>query len=204
MNKTVYIFVPGILTVPGSAYNWCGRAVTWTHLHTQHKAEKVEYFTGPLSRPFGQSRRAHKLQRTLLFYNSWDIHVVAHSNGCDVVLDSLRSLHRDGGDFIRIKSLHFISAACCRDFKKNGLNLWRDKVGRTVIYIATKDRPLKVADTFFGRLFGYGTLGRHGSINEAAPVETVFRTWGHSDWFAPIRLENTMRMITSDHLSSPQ
>lgn len=196
MSKTIFIYVPGIHTTPGAAYNWCGRAVTWTQLRTPYKAEKVEYLTTALTRPFRQRGRAHKLQRTLRFYHSWDIHLVGHSNGCDVIVDALRSLQADGGDFLRIKALHLISAACDRDFKRNGLNLWFDRIDRLAVYVARRDRALDKADTWLGRLLGYGTLGKHGPTNAKMPVEMVYRSFGHSDWFAPDRFDIMMRALT--------
>ena len=203
MSRTVFIYIPGILTRPGGAYNWCGRAVTWTHInHENLQAEKVEYYSRALTRPFGQQGRAHKLQRVLQFYGSksYDIHLVGHSNGCDVILDALRSMKDDGSVALNIKSLHLVSAACDRDFIRNGLNLWIDKIDRIVVYIAKRDRALTAANTFFGRMLGYGTLGKHGAINEKKPVNHVFRAFGHSDWWNRNRFDETMQMITGIEL----
>ena len=60
MPQRVTIYVNGILTFPGSSNNWNGRAVTWTHLNRDARAEKVEYFCGPIDRAFGQKERAQK------------------------------------------------------------------------------------------------------------------------------------------------
>src|SRR5262245_26588298 len=86
----IIIYVCGILTWPGKHRNWTGRAVTHTMTCQPYKAEKVEYFVGALSRPIGESYRARKLISTLRQYEGWEIHLVAHSNGCDVVVDTLR------------------------------------------------------------------------------------------------------------------
>jgi len=199
MSKTVYIYIPGILSRPGAAYNWCGRAVTWTHInHPNVQAEKVEYFTRALTRPFGQKARAHKLQRVMQFYSAYDydIHLVGHSNGCDVIVDALRAMMDDGAVTPNIRSMHLVSAACERDFDRNGLNLWIDKIGRIVIYIAEHDRALTAAGTYIGRLLGYGTLGKHGAVNNQKPVDYVRRDIGHLDWWKRNRFDATMRLIT--------
>lgn len=195
---TIFIFVPGILSVPGSAYNWVGRATTWTNTETPHKAEKVEYFSGAILRPIRQSGRVHKLQRMLRFCHNMHIHLVGHSNGCAVIVDALKLLHRDGGKFLRFQSLHLVSAACERDFKINGLNLWADRIDRTVCYIARMDKALYAADTRLGRWLGYGTLGKYGPVNAANPVEMIYRNHGHSDWWAPDRFDKMMRSLTDD------
>jgi len=200
VTQTIFIYVPGIRTRPGEAYNWSGRAVTWTNLNTPHKAEKVEYFTLAITRPFGQADRAHKLQRTLRFYSGWNIHLVGHSNGCDVIIDALRSLHQDGSGGLRLASLHLISAACDNDFRRNGLNVWADRIDRIVVYIARRDRAMVLAGTVIGSLLGYGTLGRTGPVNvkKNHPVEMVYRNFGHSDWFATDRFDAMMDALTDE------
>lgn len=197
MNKIIYIFINGILTFPGDAANWTGRAVTWVQTRSPHKAEKVEYYAGPLDRVFGQAERAQKLSRTLEFYSGWDIVLVGHSNGCDVILDALRA--RELPD---LAELHLISGACEADFDINGLNdalLERD-IDSVRVYVAGRDKWLRLASTWTGKLFGYGTLGLHGALDVAATVaqnvtETLRPNYGHSDWFAPEHFGETMRGI---------
>ena len=64
-RKRVYIFVNGIRTRPGASENWTGRAVTWSHTHSDVFAEKIEYFTLAITRPFGQKKRFLNEIRTL-------------------------------------------------------------------------------------------------------------------------------------------
>lgn len=191
-GRTVYILVNGILTFPGESDNWNGKGVTWVHLNTPHKAEKIEYFVGPISRVLGQKERSRKLIKTLTYYQGWDIVLVGHSNGCDVILDALSEM-----GWPRIEALHLISAACEADFNKNGLNVNQGQIGQVHVYMAAKDWALQLADTFTGRLFGYGALGKSGPINDERWVATFYEPqFGHSDWFHDDHFETTMRALT--------
>lgn len=201
--KTVFIYIPGILTFPGSG-NWVGKAVTWTMVNQpeeggcQHFAEKVEYLAGPISRAFSNGKRAKKLVRTLSFYDpkEWRIVLAAHSNGCDVVLDALKM-----ADWPPIAEIHLISGACEASFQKNGLND-ADNVGAIWVYVAGKDFPLRLAGGFLARkLLGYGTLGAKGPLHVARTnVNVVTRhTFGHGDWFTDANLDDTMCRITGNY-----
>lgn len=200
MKRKVFIYVCGILTFPGVARNWTGRAVTWTHLHTPSKAEKIEYFVGPISRVLGQGFRAGKLLSTLEFYTGWQIHLIGHSNGCDVILDALAAAENRGGGFPRIHSLHLISAACSADFEHVRLNEFvaDRKIRHLHVWIAGKDNALALADTFTGRALGYGALGRSGPLNNRVPFEQIHRpAFGHSDWFSEENFDATMQILTA-------
>jgi pimeloyl-ACP methyl ester carboxylesterase len=193
---TIYIFVNGILTIPAHADNWTGRAVTWVQLNTSHKAEKVEYFTGIVSRWIGDGARARKLAKTIKFYlaKQWRIVLVGHSNGCDVILDALQLLA-----WPHIHGVHLISAACEADFGKNGLNAAGSRVGHLSIYIAERDWALMLADTLPARLLGYGVLGKDGPKNstwKAEPDRVVRRDFGHGGWFTEKQFDATMRLVT--------
>lgn len=192
--KQITIYVPGIWNTPGSR-NWVGRAVTHTHVNTERRAEKVEYFTSALMRPFGETSRAKKLSRILGFYQGWEIDLVGHSNGTDVILDGL-----DIAGWPSIRNIHFISAACEADFDINGLNdaLDRGRIGSVFIYNGGKDLPLKLAGTPIGKFLGYGTLGRTGPINNRFPDKVGVVTWpafGHSTAFTEGQFKKTMSHI---------
>lgn len=192
--KQVTLFVPGIWNRPGSA-NFAGRAVTHTMVNTERRAEKVEYFTSALLRPFGETHRAKKLSRTLGFYHGWEVDLVGHSNGTDVILDGLRL-----AGWPKVRNLHFISGACHADFDDNGLNdaLERNRVEKVFIYIGEKDLPLKLAGTWAGKLFGYGTIGKTGAINNRYPsrvTEVRWKEFGHSDAFLEKNFGQTMKHV---------
>jgi len=186
MNK-IFLYVNGILTWPGESKNWTGRAVTWSHIHSAFKAEKVEYYVGPISRVFGQQKRARKLRRTLEFYNGWDVTLVGHSNGCDVIRDTLEDM-----GWPLLAHLHLISAACDADFENNGFNHLKCPV---TVWRALKDQALRLVGNPLGRLLGYGVLGLSGPLNAKIPVELVDRDFGHSDWFSDSETDPTMTKI---------
>ena len=188
-----FLFINGILTRPGSSLNWTARAVTWVNTLTPHKAEKIEYFTSVLMRPLNNRQRAEKLAATLDHYlkAGYEVTIAAHSNGCDVALDALKSRA-----WPKIKALHLISAANSGDFNKNGLNASLDRIADLHVWIAEKDWALALAGTLPGKLLGYGTLGRTGPINAKRPVHVRRASFGHGDWFADDQLDHTLRHIT--------
>lgn len=195
--KTVYIFINGILTFPGGAGNWTGRAVTHTILNTPHAAEKVEYLSfATIHRLLGQHGRKKKLARVISFYEraGWTIHLVAHSNGGDVVFDALRYLN-----FPRIATITLFSPACGNDFARLGVRAAQlsGAIGAVRIYIANNDGPLRLAGSWLGALFGYGKLGRVGPVNHVPERTTVIRRddWGHSEWWLDQNFPWTMEQI---------
>ncbi|WP_050028924.1 alpha/beta hydrolase [Verrucomicrobium sp. BvORR034] len=201
MKRRVVVMVNGIMTVPGNSRNWTGRGVTWTHLWSpavsQHGcqlvAERLEYFSGPLlSRALGQKDRAQKLQRMLEFYykQDWEVTLVGHSNGCDVILDTLAAM-----GWPRVRDLHLVSAACESDFAKNGLNAAGDRIGSIHVYVADADWALWLAGSWVGKLLGYGTLGRQGPVGHNRVVNVIHRPFGHSEWFSDSYLDETMSRI---------
>ena len=205
--KKILIFVPGILTFPGASRNWSGRAVTWTHIHTEARAEKVEYFCGPIGRAFGQKQRAEKLAATLNHYaGDWEITLVGHSNGADVILDCLSVYPY----FPRISSLHLVNAACQASFERNGLNqlIAHNRVGEVFVYVAKKDLALRLASTVLGRRLGYGTLGLHGPRHLTGPSESrttkiLWPDWGHSDCWDDPNLDETLTNFINGRDRSP-
>ncbi len=198
MSKRIYIYVNGILTFPGLSRNWNRRAVTWTHVHTPHKAESLEYLIGPLTRPFMDGYRATKLRRKLAFYQeAFDIVLAGHSNGSDVILDALSQ----GG--IKVAQVHLFSAACDADFERNCVNamIKAGVIGRLDLYLAPNDPALLLAATPVGRALGYGALGRTGPVNlrrdAARHVFThVEQGYGHSTWFDEANFDWTMQCIS--------
>lgn len=192
--RTLLVYVNGILNFPGSSKNWTGRAATFTQVTTDHWAEKCEYWCGPISRALGQRDRADKLRRTLSFYNGWDIHLVGHSNGADVILTALRDWPSPP-----IAKMHLVCGATESDFNKNGLNQWigTGRVKEVVVYVAGQDKALKLAHSWPAKLLGYGVLGLHGPVNVLSSISTRVTTvtwpsYGHSDCWHDANFERTM------------
>lgn len=188
MKKTVIIYVNGILTWPGSADNWNGRAVTWTHLHTDYRAEDFEYACGPFTRRVWQQRRAKHLAKMILFYKGWDIILAGHSNGAAIIVRTLKLIPAR-----KIKAVHFLAPACSEIPKADVVK----------IYAGGKDTALKIAKfsqilKFVG--LGYGNLGGRclAQLNDLVGEKNVIfkPEYGHSDWFNEEVFEKTMRIIT--------
>jgi len=188
--KTSYLYVNGILTFPGESKNWTGRAVTWTHEHSDHQAEKIEYFAGPIGSRIHQAERAEKLQKTLAHYTKDNIVLVGHSNGCDVIRDYLEAAKWPSN----IIHIHLLSAACEADFDKAGFNNLKCPI---TIWIATQDKVLLLAKSWIGALMGYGVLGRTGPVNAKIPVGIIKRDFGHSGWFTEEETDKTMGRIVN-------
>jgi len=203
MSARVYICTNGILTWPGDAADWNGRAVTW--IMTRYEgatglAEKVEYFCGPIGRAFGQHARARKLAAVTRQYLTAGCEVVqvAHSNGCDVVLEALRLMR-----WPRMEALHLFSAACEADFTRNGLNMaaTMGRVGKICVYIGGDDKWLRLAHTLPGKILGYGTLGLHGPRRMGTCAKNITqefyeRFYGHSTWWREMNFTRWMKAVT--------
>lgn len=193
----VTVFVNGILTFPGDAKDWNFRAVTWTHMnHPVLHARNFEYFCGPIGRAFGQHGRAKKLAALMREYEKGGhtVSLVGHSNGCDVILDALKLM-----DWPDIDELHLVSGACNANFRGNGLNeaLKNKQVGQVFVYVAGKDRWLRLANTVMGHMLGFGTMGLHGALEIADDVKDrvhrIFKPeYDHSTWWENRYFSNTM------------
>lgn len=199
-GKHVWIFVNGILTVPGQADNWNGRATTFCLLRGQ-LAEKCEYFVSPIARMFGQRARARKLRATLLHYQArgFAVSLACHSNGADVALKALRESR-----WPEVRRLCLIAAACDADCQRNGLNeaVEQGRVNEVKIYVGKRDLPLRfVKASFLAKRIGYGALGYDGPMNvsEAAMARVVTHVepdFGHSSWFDESNFDVLMEDMT--------
>lgn len=205
----VYIFVNGILSMPGDADGWTDRAVTWINTRTSAKGEKWEYATGPLLRRIKQQERAQKIATLIAYYEraGYEVILVGHSNGCDIIGRVLALRGHEPWYYAQpLRSVHLFAAAA--DAEPFLAALDRQSVGRIFIYRGGRDRALQLG-RFSRRVvgwagLGYGSLGREDPDNTAA-LELAYRpgvavhqepAYGHSDWF--IRgefFEVTMRHI---------
>lgn len=199
MPKRVVIFVPGILEWPYLSKDWDTRAITWCNIFDDvfDFTDAANYFCTPIGRAFHQSRRVQRVMNCAEQYYSRGIEVsfAAHSNGVDLVLKALANMN-----WPTTEVLHLVSGAGLADFDQNGLNdaLENKQIGRVYVYVAGKDRALRLASTLMGRWLGYGTLGLKGPMNVSAgalPLVTVETEaeFGHSTWFEPAQFQRTMR-----------
>lgn len=189
MKRIVYIFENGIDTVPGDATGWQARAVRFFAIKFGAFGVAVEYFSGPLlSRIFGQGARARELVAVISEFldAGWQVVLVGHSNGADVIHDALKLLR-----WPQILAVHLFSAAIDSDMKQEGFDyaLRTGQIQRMVIYTGGKDVVLG----FWARLVGwvgYGRLGFTGPQNMSpaakARVTVVPQPeFGHSSWWEP-------------------
>lgn len=213
--KNLYIFVNGILSDPGLATAWTDRACTWIQENCDNSwAEKFEYLSGIFLRRLTQARHACDLMQLLNSYlednKRWNIHLVGHSNGCDLIIRSLNSYNGCYGCQPTIQSLHLVAAACEADFERNLLNnsLAFGCLHSLHTYEGGKDKALawaKLTRWLTLGLAGYGDLGLAGPSQVRDNVRGLIHrhrepTFGHSTWFDAEHFESTMRLI----VGSPQ
>lgn len=194
----IVICVNGILKWPWDWSCWNFRTCVWAHKYTEVRALAVEYFCGVFGRAFCQGRRARKITELLQAYggDEFEITLVGHSNGCAVILAALDA----SLVWPKVKAIHLVSGACEADFNRNGLNeaIEDGRVGKVFVYVAGKDRALRLAGNWLGRLLGYGVLGLNGPLNVSAEARDSVGTltapeFGHSDWWLPEHFDRTMR-----------
>lgn len=132
---------------------------------------------------------AHSLAAELEVFGKEGAHIgiLAHSNGCDVALKTLRLLARRRVD---VDCMVLAGGACEEDVRKNGIErlIAREKLGRAIAYSSPHDRITK---PFF--IWPYGHLGHAGFTRHGKPVTSarVFTRWfpeyGHGDYFSDRR-----------------
>lgn len=214
-DRQVFIFIPGILSKGLDA--WVNRAVTHVHTRTDHRAEKLPYWAGPLTRRFRQRRRVRGLLKMMDYYlqSGYTINLIGHSNGCDIIR---RALITYGDKLVSLKlgHIHMIAAAIPACFDDNGLNsaltegVWHHTYIR-LIHLTSLHLYIDPADTalWWGGLtrktlgwagLGYGDLGRRGPIEPVASIRKIIHIHkrpgiGHSGWFATNKFHTTMDNI---------
>jgi pimeloyl-ACP methyl ester carboxylesterase len=207
-EKIIFLFVNGIATWPGNFTNWNKRAVTFTHVHTEARAEAFEYFCTFVSRPFREDERMKHFARSLWEYEKtgWKIHCVGHSNGCAVILDGLKH-----AKWPRVEAIHLVAGACEADFSVNGLNqaLATDRIGTVSVYCGQKDWALPLAHTTPGKLLGYGSLGLNGALHiDDVVKDRVDHLWwpdyGHSTCWLPQNFKTTMNHFFLRAMLNPE
>jgi hypothetical protein len=177
--------------------------VAWTHNHTDAKAQTLTYFTGPILAAATRTKRAQNFSDMLAQYAGWNINIVAHSEGCATVLAALRQ-----SKWPPIKNLHLICGACDSDCRNNGLNQALGfSIARLHVYVAGKDKAIKLEDTYIGCLcFGLQTGGTPMGLdgpkfqNDSSIQRTTVHRWpvfGHSTCWRRNQFNQTMQIITA-------
>lgn len=202
--RDVFLFVNGILTRPGDAFAWTDRAVQWVNRNAPDGvvSEKFEYYSPALLRRLFQNKHARDLAETIAQYPGARLHLVGHSNGCDLIARAVRLTSAP------IASIHLIAGAVDRDFAANGLGerLARGQIGGVYCLCSRGDlilgRLARASRLLTLGLLGYGDLGCRGPISHAFPrVFTVWRSsLGHSDWFNATEFERTLATVHTQAL----
>ncbi len=205
--KHVFIFVNGIFAFPGKLRGWTDRAVTNTHTLHDFKslvvAEKFEYLAGALTRRLRQSERVKALHGMMTEYQiaGYKIHLVGHSNGCDIICRVLKRIFME-----KVSTIHLFAPACEADFNENGINdvLAGERLGGVFLYGSRNDRALKLGQLSRKVLkpigLGYGSLGLTGPVNLKGGFQNRYvscwrNLFGHSTWWDTDHFAWTMKMI---------
>ena len=188
--KRIFLFVNGIRTDPRNTQGWTDRAVQFVNerLPVECVGQSYEYHSRALFRRLGQGKWAEELAQIIGRHRiaGSRVHVIAHSNGCDLLARVLLQ-HKKS-----VESAHLIAAAADEDdFEQALLN---QRISRLHLYGSRNDLALKVGARAsrvltFGCL-GYGSMGLKSEELEQKwtkldlPV-TAYNVddYGHSTWF---------------------
>ena len=189
MTRTAYIFVPGVLSYPGSARNWTDRAVTWIHgRQTCECAEKFEYLALPATRNILAARRAAELAALIDRYpiDSFSLVLAGHSFGCELIRRAMGIAKRPA------IFVHLFAPACPAEPRRHRLKglVASGQIGFLSLYIGTRDRVL--TDSFLGGLKPDAVRAQFSDEHHTSVVHKIF---GHSGWFFAEHFETSMRAV---------
>ena len=189
MTRMAYIFVPGIMSYPGSPNAWTDKAVTWMHT-TQvcAAAEKFEYLALPISRRLLAQRRARQLAKLIDRYpaDGFTLVLVAHSFGCDIARRALTLANRSAN------CCHLLAPDIGVKPRQHGLlkHLRDGWIGHLHIRLAGRDRAL--TSKYLG-----GAKPETVRRQFCSSVVTIHNQprYGHSSWWISSNFAATMRLI---------
>lgn len=189
MTRNVYVFVPGVLSYPGSARNWTDRAVTWIHRRaTCEVAEKFEYMALPATRNLLAARRATELAALIDRYPIEDFSLVlaGHSFGCELIRLALQQSKRPA-NFV-----HLFAPAIPAEPRRHRLKslIVSGKIGFLNLYISGKDKVL--TGHFLGGIAPEAIRAQFADERHTAVRD---RPFGHGAWFAQAEFENSLRAV---------
>lgn len=195
-NECEYIVVNGILTHPSDTQAWTDRAERW-YQDRNIICTRYEYFSGALTRFWGQGRRVNQIKDLLLEIEK-PIVYIGHSNGCELFTRLIKSTK------IEFEAVHLLAAATESDFEDNGYNeaFKECRINKLYLYCSEMDHTLKKGNQMTGWMkflgLGYGALGLYGPKNMSAKaaLNTVVdwqNEYRHSDWFKPWIFSETMQ-----------
>ena len=189
MTRNAYVFVPGVLSYPGSARNWTDRAVTWIHRRaTCEVAEKFEYLALPATRNVLAARRAAELAALIDRYpvENFSVVLVGHSFGCELIRLALQQSSR-AANFV-----HLFSPAVPSEPRRHRLKslVVAGKIGFLNLYVADRDRVLTAK--FLG---GIAAEAVREQFADEHHTSVQNRPFGHCAWFKEVHFENSLRAV---------
>ena len=171
---------------------------------TDCKVIQRDYFAGflPVVNSLWRNRsHAEGLADELeIFGNSLPLHFVAHSNGCDIALRTIKLLADRG---VRTETAIFAGSVTHPDVDVSGVRLLirAGRLGRAFAYASLNDAPLKWSGPF---KWPYRDLGRRGWMLNGKPFEhhriqtRRFDSLGHCDYFTAANRDGVFRQMRAD------
>jgi len=146
----------------GGNSNWSAKLMEWGNKNTSADFSRLEYWEGLLScghqRHIDLTAKLLKNELSQWTYVGYQ-HVVAHSNGCDLIIQCLLQ-----NPWLVVDDLHLIAAWVTRDCRKHiNVLLERGQVRRVFLYVSRSDDVLGwniLWPPYWGR-----TLGKNGPTN---------------------------------------
>ncbi len=192
-----YVLLPGVRSDPRDWANWAPRMATEINLLTSAKADEFRYMAFALTPKARQEERAEYVRSLAqrAYSAGYDVVLVGHSNGCEVIRQALEGLPPI------VHSVHLIAGATEADMELAGWNRFLRKgiVGHLFIYKGTRDRVLQWIAAA-GAFLGYGRLGWLGPKNiapdQAHKITVIERPYEHCEWFEGFAFAQTREAIT--------
>lgn len=204
--RNCYIIVPGIHSSTKNNFDWFVRLAEDIMRKGARNPVALEYrySTNALTRRAAQQRRARELADIIDKWQKFNIILVGHSNGCDLIQRALKITHA------KVKTVHAFAGACENELKKTGFYdaFVYNRLGKLFVYASKNDRALKYAANI-SRLFnfigmGYGLLGYRGATGipksfQDKVVNIFDNTLDHNDYFGKF-YERTLNTILLEEI----
>lgn len=215
------IAINGILT-RATQDSWPKHAIPWLEARFRCTGDAHYYRTGAIpfwnlwvTNPHVARVLASSLASRLAEIES-SVHIVAHSNGCNIAVELMRQLRKRG---IAVDTAVLIGAAIHSDVRRGGLGdlIAEGWLRRAVAYCSPDDaviRPLQAVPGGYGglgargferegsatglRVLRYQALGQEWGEDKYRYVTRMFPAYGHSDYFIAEHAGETWACLAGD------
>lgn len=196
------LVVNGIMTNPLSVRGWTDRwcAAVNSNNDIPWRADRYEYWSGPVSTMFRRGYHAAELAEVVRRYDCAPrICVVGHSDAANVI----RIMLQRENALPHIDDVVLIAPACDPNISSNGYGdaLTTGKVGCLWVYCSHDDLVLRaVYNRAWRRWLGYGAMGYTGPRSIPLPLVPRVRTRqfygvGHCEYFDRDNMETTFNSV---------